>query len=654
MSDLKLGRPDPSRLDAARKAFDRHSWSEAFDLLKKEDADGALDGEGLDMLAEASWWTAQPAENFAARERAYTTFLAAGEKRRAIGSALWLVRDNAGKGAIAVAQAWLERAEKLVEGDEDSAAFGYVLFTRSFLGLTSNFDEELAVGRRVTALGERHDDRDLRAYGLMMEAAALIAKGDVPAGLAMFDRATVAAVAGELAPWTTGLIYCATIAACRDIGDFRRASDWTEATTRWCEQQSISGFPGICRVHRAEILDLRGSWAQAEQEARRACDELQRYQIGPVLAQGFYEIGMIRLRMGDIPAAETAFRQAHGLGMAPEPGLSLVRFAAGDAAGAATSLRRALANELSRPGRARLLPAVVEIELAVGEAERAREAAKEFDEIANGFATAAMKAAAHVASASVLLADGQLADAEAGIRNAIRLWHELDAPYEVARARVILAAVARAQGDEPASRMELEAARATYERLGARLDARRAAELLGGADGSVPTATDRATKTFLFTDIVRSTKLVEAIGDEAWQDLIRWHDQTLRSLIAEHRGEEIRHQGDGFFVAFTKASDAIDCAIAIQRRLAEQRRSQGFALQVRIGMHTAPAHRRGLDYAGFGIHEAARIGSVADGGEILVSAATIESAGTAYQTQKRSIALKDIPDPVEVVAVDWR
>lgn len=645
---------EEATLEGARKALDKHAWDDAFGLLKRIDATTGLDAEGLEALADASWWTAQPAENLAARERAYTAYLAAGDKRRAATAALWLVRDYGTKGATALAQAWLERAEELVAGDEDSAAFGYVLFIRSFIGLTPDPAEELVIGRRVSALGERHGDRDLAAYGLMLEAIALMGTGEVAKGLAAFDRATVAAVADEVDPWTTGMIYCATIAACRDIGDFRRAADWTDATSRWCERQSINGFPGICRVHRAEILDLRGAWAQAEQEARRACDELQRYQIAPVLAQGFYEIGMIRLRMGDLPAAESAFRQAHGMGMVPEPGLSLVRLAEGDPAAATNSLRRALGNEMSRPGRARLLPAVVEVALAAGEPDRAREAAKELDEIASGFGTPAMKATAHVANASVLLANGQLADAEVAIRSAIRLWQDVDAPYEVARSRVLLAAVFRGEGDAAAERLELDAAHATFERLGARLEAKRTTDLLGAPAGGMAGDADRLTKTFLFTDIVRSTKLVEAIGDDAWQDLIRWHDETLRSLIAEYRGEEIRHQGDGFFVAFAKASDAIECAIAIQRRLADQRRAQGFALQVRIGMHTAPAHRRGLDYAGFGIHEAARIGSVAEGGEILVTPTTIESAGRTYPTAKRGVALKDIPELTEVVAVAWR
>jgi len=267
-----------------------------------------------------------------------------------------------------------------------------------------------------------------------------------------------------------------------------------------------------------------------------------------------------------------------------------------------------------------------------------------------------MDASAGTARASLELADGDAATAERTAGAAVRLWLELGMPYDAAQARLVLAAALRAQGDDGAAKLELQSSRSTFERLGARLEIRRTNELLGepaGTSAGEPAA-ELVTRTFLFTDIVRSTKLVDAIGDDAWQGVIRWHDETLRALIAEHRGEEIRHQGDGFFVSFAAAADAIDCAIAIQRKLAEHRRLQGFAPQVRIGMHTAGAHRRGLDYAGFGIHEAARIGGVAGPDEILTSAATLESSAKAYPSQKRTVALKDIAGPVEVAAIDWR
>jgi len=644
-------------LDDARKALDRHAWAEALTLLRQADAASGLDAEGLEMLADAAWWMAEPDESLAARERAHAAYASAGNTRRAAAVALRLGQDNGNKRAYAAAGAWLQRAEKLLEGDEDCVEYGYLLFVQIAVAHAEmGLDQTVAIAHRAGDLGKRYGDRDLQAFAAMGEGLTRIAYGDVAEGLASLDRATVAAVAGELTVFTTGWVYCGTIGACRDLADYRRASEWTEATTRWCERQSVTGFPGICRVNRAEVIERRGSWAQAEQEARKACDELQRFQISEVAALGFYAIGDIRLRMGDLPAAEDAFRRAHELGTVPEPGLALVRLAQGDPAAAAASLKRALANEQERSPRARLLPAEVEVALAVGDRERAREASKELDALAVTFGTVAMDAIAGSARAALQLADGDAVAAEKTIGAALRQWQELEMPYDVAKARVLLAAALRAQGDEAAAKLELQAARTTFERLGARLDTRRASELLGDeahVRSAEPTQ-DRVTRTFLFTDIVRSTKLVDAIGDVAWQDVIRWHDQTLRSLIAEHQGQEIRHQGDGFFVSFASAADAIDCAIAIQRRLADQRKAQGFAPQVRIGMHTADAHRRGLDYTGFGIHEAARIGGVAGTDEILVSAATLDSAGKPYPSEKRTVTLKDISEPVEVASIDWR
>ena len=644
-------------LEAGRSALQRHAWPEALALLKQADAANTLDAAGLEILADAAWWMAQPADSLAARERAYAAFVAEGNKRRAARVALRLAQQNANKRALTVAQAWFARAEKLMQGDEDSAEFGLILFVRVLMHVeTPTLDEAVALGQRIATIGERFGDRDLQAFGAMAQGFALLESGDIKAGFAQFDVATLAAAAGELSTWSTGWVYCTTISACRRLADYQRAAEWTDATTRWCERESVTGFPGICRVHRAEVVALRGAWAQAEQEARRACEELQRWEISEIAAYGFYQIGEIRLRMGDIPAAEQAFRTAHEMGVSPEPGMSLVRFAEGDAVSAGSSLHRALANETDRFARARLLPADVEVALVLGDRERARSASMELDGIAKSFGTPAMEAIADSARAGVQLADGEAVAAETTLRSALRLWLELDIPYEVARARVQLAAALREQGDSGAATLELQAALSTFERLGARLDARHAAELLG-ADGiarTVDASSDTALRTFLFTDIVRSTKLADAIGDEALVDLIKWHDQALRSLLAEHRGEEVRHTGDGFFVAFASASDAIECAVAIQRRLSEQRRLHGFALQIRIGMHTAVAHRRGLDYVGVGIHEAAHIGGAAEAGEILVSNATLGSAKTTHPSSKRSLTLKNAAEPIEVASIDWR
>ena len=164
----------------------------------------------------------------------------------------------------------------------------------------------------------------------------------------------------------------------------------------------------------------------------------------------------------------------------------------------------------------------------------------------------------------------------------------------------------------------------------------------------------RVVKTFMFTDIVKSTNLVEALGDEAWTDLVRWHDETLRSLFAAHKGEEVMSTGDGFFAGFESPERAVACAVAIQRRFAEHRRQHGFAPRVRIGLHASGAAKLGQQFRGRGVHEAARIAALAEGGEILASRATVGADVPYSVSEPRTVTLKGISEPVEVVSINWR
>ena len=164
----------------------------------------------------------------------------------------------------------------------------------------------------------------------------------------------------------------------------------------------------------------------------------------------------------------------------------------------------------------------------------------------------------------------------------------------------------------------------------------------------------RVVKTFMFTDIVGSTALLEAMGDEAWTNLLRWHDETLRGLFAGHRGEEVVSTGDGFFVGFDSPEAALACAVAIQRTLADHRRQHGFAPQVRIGVHASEAAQVGKNYRGVGVHEASRIGSLAEAGEILASKDTVSAQTTFPVSESRTVTLKGLSEPMQVVAIDWR
>ena len=626
-----------------------------MDLLTKADAEGGLSATDLELLGDAAWWSGDMDACIAARERAYALHLEAGERGRAGRVALALVRDHGGRLAQAQSNTWFKRAERLLENEHDTVEHGYLEMMRARRAHNgSDFDRAVELAGRSVDTGARFGDPNLQALGLMYQGMAMVGRGVVEAGLALLDEATVAAVGGELSPQVTGIVYCNMIGTCQELAEYRRAGEWTEAAKRWCDRQAISGFPGVCRVHRAEIIRLRGAWAEAEEEAKRACTELMDHGLPALAADGFYEVGEIRLRMGDTASAETAFQQANELGRDPQPGLAMLRMSQGNVDAAAALLRRSL-EETSEPlYRVRRLAAQVEVAIAAGDLDRAEGAASELERIAERYGSDALHASAAMARGRVLVERGEADAAVRAARAGWELWRALDAPYEAALARVVVGMAYRAGGEEDAGALELRAARSALEKLGAVPDASRVSELLGEPIAA-PDGGRRVIRTFMFTDIVRSSNLVEAIGDEAWEDLVRWHDRTLRGLFRGHGGEEVDHAGDGFFVAFEDAGGALSAAVAIQRSLAEHRRSHGFAPQVRIGIHAAEATGEGGDYRGRGVHRAARIGALAEGGEILVSEDTLAAADGSWEaSETREVPLKGFSEPARVAALDWR
>jgi class 3 adenylate cyclase len=363
------------------------------------------------------------------------------------------------------------------------------------------------------------------------------------------------------------------------------------------------------------------------------------------------------MRRGDLVAAQKAFKQAHELGRDPQPGLALLYLAEGKTDGACACIDQALDEEPRELHRARLLPTQVEVALTTGDLAKANAAAEELDTISQTYGSDALEAAASLARGRIFLAEGNARPAARDVRQALRLWQEIGAPFEVAQSRMLLAFAYLAEGNADSGVLELEAAASAFDRLGAIPDAQRAREKLDSL-GIRRTTSDDAEggdkRTFMFTDIVRSTRLAEAIGDQAWADVVRWHDEALRSLFAEHGGEEIDHAGDGFFVAFIEPAAAVECAVAVQRALSEHRSVHGFAPQVRIGVHTAEAARSGASYRGKGVHEAARIAAMAEGGEVLVSAGTIADSRCRFPVSPaRRVELKGVSEPVELVTIDW-
>jgi class 3 adenylate cyclase len=632
-------------LEAGREAAERGAWPEAYEFLIAADKNGTLAGSDLELLSHAAMWTGHLTASIEYAERAYARYSDASEMERAAMVALALAAEYRNKLQLSAAQGWHQRAARLLESIEESPAHGFLALQKSMIASSrGGYDEALEHIQAALDIATRHHDRDLLAQATLREGVARVNRGDVDQGLALIDEVTAAAIAGELNPLSTAIIYCNAIDACRDLGDYSRAGEWEQTATRWCERMAIAGFPGMCRVDRAELMRLRGAWNDADQELQRATEELADFNPR-VAGQAFYEIGEIRLRMGDLEAAEQAFNQARDMARDPEPGLSLLRLAQGKVDAASRSIKRALEEEsLVRLDRARLLPAQVEIALVAGDVKTARAAAEEIDAIANDYkisdrTTPALEASAQMAWGAVRLAEQDTEGAVTCLRRAVKLWQEVDHPYEGAKTRFILAGAYREQGDEDGAKSELQAAQSAFERLGARLDAQRTDARL----------TKRVTKTFVFTDIVDSTKFSELMK-ERWETVVlKVHDETIKRLASDHGGEVVKSTGDGFFLAFPQPSAAVDAAVAIQKQL----ELQAFPAEVRIGLHTTEAQDDSGDYHGEGINLAARIGELAGGGQILASCNSITGIPLVCSSPEEA-QLKGVSEAVQITSIDWR
>jgi class 3 adenylate cyclase len=643
---------DSGGLERGREAFERRAWEAAFAELRSCDSDGSLPSEDLERLGEAARWSRHFNEMLGIFERVAAKYESAGDRRAAARVAVKLTLEYHARRDDALAAGWLARARRLLEGEPACRERGLLLMCMAQgMFFAGNGAAALQMSQEMVELGRGLGDRDVEALGRLALGHAYLIGGEVKAGTALIDEAMAAALGGELELWTTGQIFCSTIFACRNRGDWGRAGEWSVASLRWCERQSLSGFPGLCRFHRAEVMRFRGELDRAERDASEAVEEL--LEAAPRWAAwGLHELGEIRRRRGDLKGAVESFRHSAELGFDPQPGLALLRLDEGKPTVARRAILEALEDEngMAREGRWLVLPAAVEIATAVGDAELARSALEELQELAESLDTTAVRAAAIVASGRVALLESRTDDAVRDLRRGVRMWSEIDVPYEAAQARELLAGAYGALGDHDAGDLELTVARASFEHIGAERAAHRVARLLSRANTDPRTAV----RTFMFTDIVDSTRLVEMLGDEQWESLLTWHDRTLRQCFEARAGEEVKHEGDGFFVAFAEPDNALECACSIQRSLRDHRRDHGFAPRVRIGIHATEATDRGGDYGGHGVHATARIAAAAGAGEIIASRQTLEAAGVGFRAiDERPLELKGLAEPFTVATIDW-
>jgi DNA-binding CsgD family transcriptional regulator len=471
------------QLRRGREAYARRAWREAYDSLSRADEAEPLGPEDLDALASSAFLLGRDDVSLRLLERAHHAHVEAGGRQRAVRSAFWLGMHLLMRGDVGPATGWLGRAQRLLEQEEaDSVEHGYLLIPLVFRHeAAGELAAAVETARQAAEIGERLGDPDLFALATQAQGLMLIRAGSVQAGLALMDEAMVVVTAGGVSPIASGIVYCGVILTCQEVYELRRAQEWTAALTRWCEQQpELVAFTGRCLIHRAEIMQVHGAWDEALEEAHHAGVRLiETKQRAAGLA--FYRQGELHRLRGRFDTAEEAYRRASRLGWEPQPGLALLRLAQGQDPAAAAAIRRLTAESTDRLKRAALLPACVEIMLAVGEVEEARAACAELRELAEAFGSTMLRAMLARARGAVELAAGDPAAALAPLRDAWETWQELEAPYEVARSRALLGLACQALGDGDAAELDLEAARAAFAELGAAPDLARLDETTGDA-----------------------------------------------------------------------------------------------------------------------------------------------------------------------------
>jgi len=455
-------------LEHGRECYGRRAWGDAYQALLCADQATALQSDDLDRLATAAFLTGHDLEFQRLRERLHRVHTEADDRPRAARCAYWLALFSLLRGEIGPANAWIARGQRLVE-DRDCVERGYVLIAVAEQQLRDRqADAAHATAGQAADVGECFGDADLTAGARHVQGRALIDQGDVVEGLKCLHETMLAVVADELSPAMTALMYCSVIDTCRQVHALGRAREWTSAFSRVCERQpDMTAFTGTCLVHRSEILQLQGAWPDALTEACRACERALRADRKPPGAAFYQQAEIHRLR-GEFAKAEDAYHSASDRGCEPQPGLALLRLAQGRTDAACAAIRRLTSGPSDRLRRARLLPAYLEIMLAIGDLEDARRARDELQELGRVFDADALRALVAQTDGAIALAGGQAQAALDPLRRALEQWQRLEAPYEAARVRVLIGQACRAVGDDEAAALEHKAARSEFERLGAR------------------------------------------------------------------------------------------------------------------------------------------------------------------------------------------
>jgi DNA-binding CsgD family transcriptional regulator len=473
----------------ARDAFNGCRWATAHEGFCA--VGEPLSVEDSDRLATAAYLIGRDEESFALWAELHHGCEKRGATAQAARFGLRLAEAVGFQGDIPRAQGWVLHVQRLLDrAGLDCVEQGYLAHASAMCRIFTDGDVAAAhlLFAQAVKWGERFADAELLTLARIGEGRCQIYMGEVSDGIGLLDEAMVSVESGQLAPIVVGDAYCTVIDACAEIFDVRRLGTWTQSFSLWCDDQpELVLYRGHCRLHRAEVLTLRGRWAEALAEATSAVELLAEPRNLMALGGAHYVKAELHRLRGDLADAEQEYRCANGAGCPPFPGLAQLRLAQGQTGAACSALRRALAEADGAVARARLLPSLVQALIAAGELDEASAAASDLAEVADELQSPYLRAAADSGVGAVRVAGG---DAEVGIvslRRAWEGWRDLGIPLEEAQTRLLIAAACRALGDDDGAELESSAAQTTLDELGSALVSLlpEAARTMSGAAGQL-------------------------------------------------------------------------------------------------------------------------------------------------------------------------
>lgn len=470
--------PGPNVL-AARGAIATRKWQEAVTLFAKADAADELLTADLEDWALAIECCGRPGEAIAPLTRAVAAHSMAGQALQAALPAITLAKIHLEKGELAVAKGWHKRAATLIGGNSKSREFGLCCWMGARLaGANGQVEEALTLAGQAYTIGRDLEDALVESLGLIYRGFFKLCLGETQAGLEDQDFAAALGLSSDIDPVAGGILYCNILWACRNFADWARANQWTLGYERWCRDGGLADVSGSCRLHRAEVLGVRGTLKEAESLIREALDQLA-FDAPWATGDALRVLGDIHLAAGDLAEAETAYRASHAVGWDPQPGLALLQLEQGQAEAAYRGLERSFLATgwpaLQRRGL--LLATLAKVAARTGRADRAREIIAELETQPRRWPMPAIRALTAEAKAELFIKETGVTEAVRELQTACRLWNEVDSAISVADVRLSLAALLIQLDDRKGAELEISTAQSIARKIDSPRLVRRCEEL---------------------------------------------------------------------------------------------------------------------------------------------------------------------------------